>query len=194
AAFTNAVSHIFYQSNSFIAPWSGLASFANHITLPFTSTGPTYTWATAPEVTFTINDGFETHVAAGPGVIAVGIATGGSTTYTYIFEYQSGAWVERQRIPATGRSGYGLALEDNLMTVGNPMVGHLDIYQRTGGTWQFMQRLTGFSLYQDVRASMKKYQNTTHLYVTDAGTVRYYLSTTEPANFSLIGTLTFSPA
>lgn len=202
--FTNTVNNIFSVQNAFTSPW-GSDTYSNTVTLPYTSTNPPYTWASAAATQFGNSDSAfgsgESIVAVGNGTIALGVTTFTSTSYTYIFEQQNGSWVEKQSVLGHGGSGYGLDIDEDLMVINDAgdSPPHLDIYKRQQGSWQKIQQIAdpngGPAGNFGLTAKIKKIGGRAYLYASDHngtnGQIAYFIATsTATPNFVYQTTVT----
>lgn len=197
--------YLYSTASSFVSPW-GSDTYTSNSFLPYLSSSlQTYFWVSAVETSYTNQDaaagagyGFgEMALAMDNGTIALGVISGSSPSFTYIFEQQSGSWVEKQAIRGKGASGLGLDIDDDLMLVNELFDGYLDVYKKQNSTWQRVQRIVsppGANGYFGTFSKIKKVGGRAYIYASDytgsRGRVYLFTSTSDTnINFTLTSTI-----
>jgi len=86
-------------------------------------------------------------VAISGDTIAVGGNPVGSTAPVYVYTRTGTTWTQQARIEAPTGADYSwtLALDGNLIVVGNPLASAAFVYERQGTSWQQLARLQALS-------------------------------------------------
>ena len=88
-------------------------------------------------------DHFGEKVAVGGNVVAVAAPDHATVGAFYIFRYDGTNWVQEQKIFATARCGQSMAMEDDLLVIGDPCSGSESalIYRFDGSQWFLDQQI-----------------------------------------------------
>lgn len=192
--WSGAFSHtanLFNTISSFTAPW-GADTYSNTATVPYPTTNPSYTWATAVETSQVI-----TASSAGNNIVNVGagVVTYTANTTTFVLERQGSTWAETTSLADQVIRD----ISDNIMLTHNTSTGDNNVLRRQNGSWEVIQTLTDPdggtpTAFGDNTAQFVRVGDTLHLYIKDKSpsTVLHYFvsSSVDVPNFVFQATIT----